>query len=293
MACVVNIDGTIVPSENAQISVFDRGFLYGDSVYEVIRTYKGVTFAVKEHLDRLERSAASLAIDLPQRSWLIEQLHRTVESAGNQESYCRIIVTRGQGPITLDPTTAVESATIIIVKEFESFSPWMYTKGIRVGIPSIRRTSRASLDPAIKSGNYLNSVMALGEARRAGFDDALLLDTQEWVTEATSANVFTVHKGLLSTPTFDTGLLAGVTRGLILQIADSEHLPCEERQINLDDLISAQEVMLTSTLREIMPVVEIQGHPVGTGSPGPISSRLLELFRKFVGKKITAQMRPG
>jgi branched-chain amino acid aminotransferase len=281
MTTTINIDGEIGGSAAAKISVLDRGFLYGDSVYEVVRTYGGVIFALEEHMARLEHSAAHLHIELPDRAWLETEILRTVEHAAHEESYCRIIVTRGAGPITLDPTTATKSLTVIIVKPYEPFPDWSYQQGIKIAIPNIRRTARASLDPAVKSGNYLNSVLALGEARRAGYEDALMLDHQGLVTEATSSNVFALRNDKLCTPALEHGLLAGVTRGLLLRVAGENGFDCRECELKPKDLTSADEVMLTSTLREVQPVVQIDEQVIADGKPGPHSKRLRELFHGY------------
>jgi len=286
MDYVVNIDGRLCGPDDAVIPVVDRGFLYGDSVYEVIRTYDGRLFALGEHLDRLSRSAQRLFIDLPERDWLEEQVRGTLQHGSFPESYCRIIVTRGSGPITLDPTTAEKPRTIILVKPFVPYPAWMYENGIKILIPSVRRTPPASLDPAIKSGNYLNSILALGEARRAGYDDALMLDTQGRVTEFTAANVFVWKDQKLLTPALETGILDGVTRGILLFLARSGGLPCLESFLSQADLEAADEVLLTSTLREVLPVVRINEHSVGTGLPGPVTRSLHKRFLEYVSDRI-------
>jgi branched-chain amino acid aminotransferase len=288
MPLLVNIDGTLCRPEEAVVSVLDRGFLYGDSVYEVIRTYKGKPFTLKEHLDRFERSAARLDIRLPDRDWLEKQIHSTIEAAGNDESYCRIIVTRGGGPITLDPTKSTGSLTVILVKEYEHFPDWMYAAGIKVHIPMIRRNPPAALDPAIKSGNYLNSILALLEARRAGFDDALMLDVLGRVTEATSANVFMYHQKKLYTPALRIGILEGVTRRLVIDLASRHGFEVEECDIFPEQFWTAREVMLTSTLKEVMPVVQIGDARVNTGKPGPMAKKLREIIQAYAHQQVNA-----
>jgi branched-chain amino acid aminotransferase len=280
MTALIEIDGVMMTPEGARIPVLDRGFLYGDSVYEVLRTYEGRIFALEAHLRRLEGSARRLMIDLPERSSLAAAIDRTVRAAANEESYCRVIVTRGSGPLTLDPTTAVRPLTVVIVKDYEAFPDWTYERGVRVMVPSILRTSPCSLDPAIKSGNYLNSVMALGEARRGGWFDALMLDGQGRVTEATSSNVFIWKDGGLLTPPLEVGILSGVTRGLLLELARELGLPREERHLPLADLLAADEVLLTSTLREVQPVIEVNGTAIGGGVPGPLARLLRRAFRE-------------
>jgi len=286
MSFYININGEIFPEQNAKISVLDRGFLYGDSVFEVIRTYQGKPFALEPHLQRLAQSARRLAIALPEQSQIERELHRTLGVANNAESYCRIIVTRGEGPITLDPTTATKVTTVIMVKDYVPFPEWMYTRGIRLAIPNVRRTSRKALDPAIKSGNYLNSVIAFGEAKKRGFDDAVILGSDGFVTESTSSNVLVVKNGTLCTPPLDSGLLAGVTRRLVLRLARDNDIPTEEKPLTVDDLNSADEVMLTSTLREVMPVVSVEQQTIGTGKPGPVTERLAKIVHKFTRESV-------
>jgi branched-chain amino acid aminotransferase len=286
MTTRINIDGTIARPEEASISVLDRGFLYGDSVYEVVRTYRGKLFALAEHMARLEISAGRLHLELPGRDWLIGEVERTVKAAANDETYCRIIVTRGVGPITLDPTTATDSMTVIIAAPYKPFPDWTYSEGVKVTIPNIRRTARISLDPAIKSGNYLNSVLAFGEARRAGYFDAVMLDHKGLVTEGTSSNVFVVVDGGLRTPALEQGLLAGVTRGFLIELARSSGLECEECEITPEDLTRADEVMLTSTLREVQPVIQVGETRIGDGRPGPVSQRLHRLFREYAISRV-------
>ncbi len=280
----INIDGRILSESRARVPVLDRGFLYGDSVYEVLRTYGGRLFAETSHLRRLERSAAGLALDLPPRARLRREIRRTMAAAAEAESYVRVIVTRGVGPITLDPTSARKPCTVIVAKAFEPFPDAAYRRGLRVHIPGIRRNAREALDPSIKSGNYLNSVLALGAARRAGCDDALLLDGRGRITEATSANVFVVLRGTLCTPPLDAGILEGVTRGLLLRLAAADGMRCAERHLRPADLRRADEVLLTSTLREVMPVVRVDRAVVGDGRPGPVARRLRELLQAYAAR---------
>lgn len=278
MDVTINIDGTIGTPENSFVSVLDRGFLYGDSVYEVVRTYQGKIFALEQHYRRFCSSAARLGIELPDKDWLFSQIDRTIAASGNQESYCRVIVTRGEGPLTLDPTTAIAPSTVIIVKGFEPFPEETFRTGIRVWIPNVRRTSTVSLDPSIKSGNYLNSVMAFKEARMAGFDDSLMLDFDGNVTEATSSNVFISNGKKIYTPAFEVGLLPGVTRALLLSLLAQNKIAYEECTLSLSQVEQADEVMLTSTIREIQPVVMVGNHVIGSGKPGPVAQKLRALF---------------
>jgi branched-chain amino acid aminotransferase len=279
MSTLININGTITDPEHAYIPVFDRGFLYGDSVFEVIRTYKRKPFALRRHLKRLKNSAHRLNLELPPLEWIVEQFYTSIEKAGNEESYCRIVVTRGSGPLTLDPTHATSPMTVFIVTALEPYPDWMYEKGISLAVPGTKRKWHTEKDPAVKSGNYLNSVLAIGEAIRTGYDDALLLDIKGRVSEATTANVFMHKDGKLYTPHLKTGLLAGVTRELIIEIASENNIPCEECIITLKELLNADEVMVTSTIREVIPVKQIDDNIIGDGTPGPIAKTLRKLFQ--------------
>lgn len=289
MTTRVCIDGEILPPEEARVPYDDRGFLYGDSVYEVVRTYQGVPFALPAHLDRLERSAAALELALPPRERLTGWLRETLEAASNPESYLRLVVTRGSGPISLDPTTAAEPRTVILAKPLEPYPAWMYARGIAVAIPAVRRNARVALDPAVKSGNYLNNVLALGQARRAGFDDALLLDVNGRVTEGSSANVFVVQGGRVRTPSLETGLLSGVTRAELLHLLKAEGLPARECELGVEEVLGADEVWLTSTLREILPVRRVDATLIGSGSPGPLFQRMLGVFRAAALERARAE----
>ncbi|NOZ87321.1 MAG: branched-chain-amino acid aminotransferase [Deltaproteobacteria bacterium] len=282
MGMKININKHIYDPEDAAVPVLDRGFLYGDSVYEVLRTYKGRLFAVKRHINRLCNSAARIALKIPDPSEILDQVKITMAAAGNEESYVRIIVTRGTGPITLDPFTAENPLTVILVKRFVEFEKKQYEEGISLLVPNVRRNSRYALDPAIKSGNYLNSILALEEAKSMGYDDALMLDINGRITEATTSNVFIVDEnGVLCTPKLQTGILEGVTRGFILDLAERLGLDCLEKDLFPEDLEKAREVMLTSTLREVMSVTRIDGRKIADGRPGPVSKLIREKFRQF------------
>ncbi len=287
MGRIVNIDGLLVPPERAFISVFDRGFLYGDSVYEVLRTYGGVPFELDLHLDRLERSAALIGLCLPwERERFGAEVRRTIEASQNPEAYVRLIVTRGAGEIGLDPALARGAAVIVIAKELVTPPSSAYETGVKVALVGVRRNLREAIDPAAKTGNYLNNVLAMGEAQRQGAFEALMLDREGRVTEASSANVFTVREGALTTPPVEVGILEGVTRKLVLALARQLDIVVREEQLSPEDLLQADEVFLTSTLRELVPVVALLDrtgeHTLGGGRPGPMTRHLLEAFRARV-----------
>jgi branched-chain amino acid aminotransferase len=287
VAVLVNIDGALLPPERATVSVFDRGFLYGDSVYETLRTYRGKVFELERHLARLRRSARLIGMDLPwDDARLRAEIERTVREAGNPESYMRVVVSRGAGRFGLDPTLADRALPIVIVRPLEAPPRESYERGVAVAIVSVRRNMREAIDPQAKTGNYLNSVLALAEARAAGAHEAILLDAEGLVAEGASSNVFCVRGGFLLTPPLSIGILDGVTRAIVLELASGPgeaHVPEREAKLKPRDLYTASEVFITSTTRELLPVVEVvyegERHRVGDGRPGPVWRELLERFR--------------
>ncbi len=291
MGTLLNVEGRLVPPEQAFVPVMDRGFLYGDSVYEVVRTYGGRVFELGRHLDRMERSAARIGLSLPPRARLESELFRTMDAAGNPESYARIIVTRGEGRFGLSPHLAEGlNRLIVIVRPLEPPAPEQYDRGLQMAVTRMRRNPPQALDPALKTGNYLNSALALRESHAAGADDALLLDLRGQVTEASTSNVFFVQDGVVVTPPLALGMLEGVTRGLVIEIARGEGLLVREEPHGSEALAAADEVFVTSTIREVMPVTSLllldgekpDRRVVAGGKPGPITRRLHAAFRRYV-----------
>ncbi len=290
MSILCNIEGRLLPPEQALVPVLDRGFLYGDSVYEVVRTYGGRVFALAKHFDRMERTAGRIGLTLPSRVHLEAELQRTLDAAGNVESYARIIVTRGEGRFGLSPHLAEgHSRLIYIVKPLEVPPESQYEQGLKVAIVRTRRNSPQSLDPALKTGNYLNNILALGESHGAQADDAILLDLKGQVTEASTSNIFFARGGVLVTPPLRLGMLEGVTRGILIDLARAEQLIVREEPHGAEALAEADEVFLTSSIREVMPVTRLvflesagdsRTRAVGDGVPGPLSRRLRQVFRK-------------
>jgi branched-chain amino acid aminotransferase len=289
MPARVWIDGAPVEADAARVPVFDRGFLYGDSVYEVCRTYRGVPVALDRHLLRMQRSASRLDLSLPPDLEMEREIARTLRAAGNEDSYVRIVVTRGEGRFGLSPHLSDERRVVIIVKPIELPKPELYERGIKLAIVPVRRNSPRTVDPALKTGNYLNSVIALQQARRMGAEDALMLDLVGRVTELSTSNVFFVKDGVVVTPALVLGLLEGITRGLVMEVARAEGIMVQEAFHGPEALAAADEVFVTSTLREVMPVTSLcflesgeQKRVVGDGKPGPLSRRLREAFRRRV-----------
>jgi len=288
---LLNVEGKLCPPEEAVVPVMDRGFLYGDSVYEVVRTYGGRVFELDRHLKRMEQSAERIGLVLPPRQKVIDELQRTLDAAKNPESYARIIVTRGDGEFGLGAHLAgSQSRLIFMIRPLVLPTEAQYEKGLSLAVARTRRNSPQTLDPALKTGNYLNNVMALREAHAAGADDAVLLDLQGRVTEATTSNIFFVHNNVIVTPPLRLGMLEGVTRAVTLIVAQREGLLTREEPHGPEALAAADEVFLTSTIREVMPVTQLiflesseePKRPVGDGKPGPIAKRLRGAFRLYV-----------
>jgi branched-chain amino acid aminotransferase len=285
-----NVEGRLSPPGEAMVPVLDRGFLYGDSVYEVVRTYRGRPFELERHLDRMDRTAQRIALSLPARERIVQELQRTLEASGNPESYARIIVTRGEGKFGLGLHNAEGlNRLIILVRPLELPAPETYERGLSMAVVKTRRNPPQALDPALKTGNYLNNILALREAHDAGCDDAILLDLQGRVTEATTSNIFFVQRGVIITPPLHLGMLEGVTRHVTIEVARGEGILVREEPHGPEALAAADEVFVTSTIREVMPVTGLcflesgeQKRVVGDGKPGPLSRRLREAFRRRV-----------
>ncbi len=251
-----NIDGVITPTEQACIPVMDRGFLYGDSVYEVFRTYDGVPFMMEEHFERLENSARLISMHISQtREELVAEIRRTVKASGasiGHDVYVRYQITRGEGPVDLYPRPDLHSRYVIIVKELPPWNPRFYSEGMRMAIPSVRRNPTNALDPNIKGGNYLNNILAITEARALGADDCVILSREGYVTEAANSNVWFVIDGRVVTAA--SGVLRGLTRRAVHQACAAQGVDTEERDIPAAELARATECFVTSATREVMPV---------------------------------------
>jgi len=280
MSTLVAIDGVLEDGASARISVLDRGFLYGDSVYEVVRTYRGRAFLLDEHLARLERSAGLLGIPLPlAREAQAAEVERAVEAAKNAESYVRVIITRGNGPIGLDPALAEHPTRVVIVTELASFPAELYERGASVCLVRAGRSAGSVVPQGAKSGNYLVNIMALGAARRRGAHEAIMLDAAGLITEGASSNVFLVMGSALHTPPLHAGILEGITRRKVIEVARGAGIKVHERELTPGDLLHADEVFLTSTLREVLPVTRVDGAEIAGGTPGAITRRVRELYR--------------
>lgn len=280
---VVSVNGRITIADEAVVPVFDHGFLYGEGVYETLRTYGRVPFQFVEHMARLRRSAEMIALSVPMTDAALRaEIDRTAaacEGASGDEIYIRVLLTRGVGDLSYRLASTPAPSLVIIVKPLKPFPARNYTDGIRVSLVDIRRNHPHALNPLIKSNNLLNNALAMQEAYRRGAEEAVMLNQVGQVTECSQSNIFIVKAGALATPPLSAGLLPGITRQFVLDLAAGLAIPGGERQVSADDVVGADEVFITSTTREITPVTTIDVKPVGAGAPGPITLRLMAAFR--------------
>ncbi len=270
------------PAE-ATISVFDRGFLYGDSVYETLRTAGGAFVDMRRHLERLRTSAAGIGLEVPYTDQEIRRIVReTCEAAANPDSYIRIVLTRGTGALMIDPRVSGDPQLVVIVKVLKQPPLALYERGISAAIVDVLKPGRRQLDPSLKTGNYLNSILALQEAIDGDAEDAILCNAAGAVAEGATSNVFMVSGGRVLTPSFETGLLKGITRTVVVELAESQGLEVLETTIMPDQLRAADEVFLTSSVRGVMPVTRLDGVAVKDGAVGPVTRRLLHAYREYI-----------
>jgi branched-chain amino acid aminotransferase len=277
------IDGVRVNASEAKVSVLDRGFLYGDSVFETIRTYGGKAFALDEHLQRLERSARLVHIELPvELDQLRAEVNGALEEVPQEESYIRLMLTRGVGALGLDPGTAVEPLRVLIVAPLVPPPAQVYSEGVSVITYAVQRPGDATAAAGAKIGNYLVAVLATREARKRQAVEALIVDGLGHVVEGATSNVFVVSEGKLLTPSERDGILPGITRRTLLEVARNLGIEVQLGPLSPSQLHGADEVFISSSLREVLPVVRIDDVPVGAGVPGVLTLTLLAEFRKFV-----------
>lgn len=280
MGLKVYVSGELKDKEEACISVYDHGLLYGDGVFEGIRAYGGKVFRCKAHIDRLYDSAKGIALDIPlEKSQLHNAILDTLNANGLSDAYIRVVVTRGAGTLGLDPAKCLSPQVIIITDSITLYPKEMYENGLELITAPTARTSHSALSPKIKSLNYLNNIMAKIEARQAGVVEAIMLNSDGYVAECTGDNIFIVKDGVLITPPPEAGILEGITRQVVIELAESESIRAEQRQLTRFDLYVADECFLTGTAAEVIPVVRIDSRLIGDGKPGSVTCRLLDLFR--------------
>ena len=286
MTAIVNVNGRIVSERDAFISVFDHGFLYGEGVYEVLRTYGGEPFLLDRHLRRLRRSAEALALEPPLTdAGFVARIRETiaalpVSSPDRAEYYLRVILTRGVGDMGYDPALCPAPTLLVIVKELTGPPAWYFERGVRLALVSIVRNHPGTVNPLIKSNNLLNNALAMQEALRKGAAEALMKNYRGEIAECSQSNVFVVAGGRVLTPPIDAGLLPGITREFLFEVAPEAGLSVEERTIREEDLHAADEAFITGTTFEVTPVVDVDDRRIGAGVPGPVTRRLLEAYRR-------------
>ncbi|KPK97098.1 MAG: branched-chain amino acid aminotransferase [Omnitrophica WOR_2 bacterium SM23_72] len=283
----VYINGRFYDRKDAKISVFDHGLLYGDGVFEGIRSYNRLVFKLKEHVERLFESAQSIILKVPlTKEQMVKAVIATLRENKLKDAYIRLVVTRGEGDLGLDPRKCIGAANVIVIADKITLYPEkFYRQGLKIiTVPTIRNLPEA-LNPQIKSLNYLNNILAKIEAVNAGFDEAIMLDSLGYVAECTGDNLFIVKRNHLYTPPQCMGTLRGITRDTVLEIARKSNIPVHEHVITRHEVFISDECFLTGTAAEIIPVVEVDGRIIGTGKPGKITLKLMKKFRELTKKE--------
>jgi branched-chain amino acid aminotransferase len=281
MRGAVYVNGTITPADQAVVPVYDHGFVYGEGVYEVLRTYNLVPFLYDRHMRRLRQSAERLVLDVPfDDATLLQWIDQTIAAAGElTDAYVRVLLTRGVGDLNYDLQATPKPTTVIIAKPFEPLPARVFDEGIRISLVEMLRNHPKSVNPIIKANNLLNNVLAMQAANRAGAEEALMCNYRGELTECSQANFFLVRDGAALTPKSEAGILEGVTRAFIFELGHELGIEVREDTLLPRDLESADEMFITSTTRELSPVVNVDGRTVGSGKPGPVTKRLLDRYQ--------------
>lgn len=283
MSLKVYIGGKFVDKEDAKISVYDHGLLYGDGVFEGIRSYAGKVFRMKEHVDRLYESARAIHLIIPMtREEMAKAIEDTLAINNFTDAYIRLVVTRGAGSLGLDPRRTTDPQVIIITDSISLYPEEYYENGLAIITAGTIRNHPAALSPRIKSLNYLNNIMAKIEGTNAGCLEALMLNHAGYVAECTGDNIFIVKKGVIHTPSIDAGILDGITRQAVIDLATSLGIAVVERTMERHDILTADECFLTGTAAEVIPVTKLDGRPIGDGEVGPFSRKLRSAYGKLV-----------
>lgn len=294
MRGAVYVNGTITPADRAVVPVFDHGFVYGEGVYEVLRTYNRVPFLYDRHMTRLRQSAERLMLEVPfEDATLLRWIEQTMAAAGElSEAYIRVLVTRGIGELTYDLAATPTPTVVIIVKPFEPLPPEHYDNGMRLALVDTLRNHPRSVNPLIKANNLLNNALAIRAAQRVGGEEALMCNYRGEITECAMSNFFLVRGASVLTPPSNAGMLEGVTRAFVFELARETGIEVREETLMPKDLENADEMFITSTTRGISPVVDVDGRQVGSGRPGPITRRLLERYETRA-QEMTSRLREG
>jgi len=283
------LDGKLVDEKAAKISVFDHGLLYGDGVFEGIRIYNSRVFKLEEHIDRLFYSAHAIMLKIPMsKAKIIEATIKTCAANKLKEGYIRLVVTRGVGNLGLSPWNCLRPSVIIIADKIKLYPDEYYQKGLKLITVPTRRLSPAALSPEVKSLNYLNNILAKIEARNGGCEEAILLNNEGYIAECTGDNIFVVHGGKLFTPLSAMGALKGITRRVIMDMAKEFGVSLVETHLTRYDVFNAEEMFLTGTGAEIVPVREVDARMIGNGKPGPITRRFIKAYKELTNREGTA-----
>ncbi len=297
MSTVINVNGRIAHGTDATIPVLDHGFLYGEGVYEVCRTYRGHPFLFDRHMRRMRNSADLLALPVPfTDDQALALVRETLDAAAlatpglpGREAYVRLLLTRGVGELSYDPALCPAPSVVIIVKPHIETPADIYTNGARVSLVPVVRNHPRSLNPLIKSNNLLNNALAMQHALKQGAFEAVMHNHRGEIAECSQSNLFIVKSGRTVTPPIDAGLLAGITREFLFEVAEEMGVPMAEGRVQDEDLLGADEAFFTSTTREVVPIVLVDEHRIGTGHPGPVTRALLEGFRRRADLVTSAQ----
>jgi len=278
----VYLNGKFVEQSKAVVSVFDHGLLYGDGVFEGIRSYDGLIFKLREHIDRLFESAHTIMLTIPlSKKELIDVVKQCLRVNRLRNAYIRLVVTRGEGDLGLDPRKCLHPTVFVIADKIELYPKKLYEQGLSLITVATQRNVPEALNPQIKSLNYLNNILAKIEAINAGYQEAIMLSPSGYVTECTGENIFVVKGKQLLTPPPYIGVLRGITRRTVMELAQGRRLDVREELLTRHDLFNADEVFLTGTAAEIVPVVKIDGRVIGSGVPGPLTKQLQQAFRRL------------
>jgi branched-chain amino acid aminotransferase len=282
MRGAVYVNGRIAPADQAVVPVYDHGFVYGEGIYETMRTYNRVPFLYDRHMRRLRQSAERIMLDVPyDDGTMLGWIDQTVEAAGPlNEAYVRILHTRGVGDLSYDPKATPAPTTVILVKPFEAYPARVYEAGIRISLVDMLRNHPRSVNPIIKSNNLMNNALAMQAAYRSGAEEALMCNYRGELTECSQSNFFLVRGGAALTPASEAGLLEGITRAFLFDLGRELGIDVREETLFPGDLETADEMFITSTTRELSPVVNVDGRPVRDGRPGPITKRLTALYQR-------------
>lgn len=284
MIDLVSVNGKICSPKDAVISVYDRGFLFGDAIYEVTRTYGKAMFAVEPHIARLRRSADAISLDLGKSDdEIIQEMYALIAESKEENIYIRVQVSRGTcalEQVSLKPGNTTKPNYVMYLHKLKMWDDIFYSRGIRLAVSETIRNSKTAMDPNIKSGNYLNNILGVLNSKEAA-DDSIMLDDTGTVTEGSTFNVFMIKDGKLITPPNDANILQGITRGIILNLAGELEIPVEHRKFTLEEMQNAEECIASSATKEVMPIHSVGGKVI-TDGPGPVTKRLMDAYTKYV-----------